>query len=161
MTLPRYNILLIEDDLSAIEFARRAVGESFPDIDLTVVGGGDATLSWPYIRDETIRIMPNIILMDLNFPKLDGLAVLRKLRLQDETNVVPVVAFSTEHTREDVLMGYQVGVNSFVPKPVDLAQLKELFSDRLAYWTKMHENEADSSSGKQGSNSDLPAELKR
>lgn len=138
MATTRYNLLLIEDDSPAIDLARCAVVESFPEIDLTVVGGGDAVLAWMNGCAGNTR-MPDIILLDLNFPKLDGLAVLRKLRIQANTRNIPIVAYSAEHTQDDVLMSYQVGANSFVPKPADLEQFKELFRERLAYWMQLHE----------------------
>ncbi|OFZ67226.1 MAG: hypothetical protein A2V79_06305 [Betaproteobacteria bacterium RBG_16_56_24] len=139
-------MLLIEDDSSAINLARSAVVECFPEIDLAVVGGGDAALAWMNGCAENIR-MPDIILLDLNLPKLDGLAVLRKLRIQADTRDIPIVAYSAEHTQADVLMSYQVGANSFVPKPADLEQYKELFRERLAYWMQLRENVTVSADG--------------
>ncbi len=143
----RYNVLLVEDDLSAVDLARRAVLECCPEIDLTVVGGGDAVLDWFNGRAAKNEQMPHIILLDLKLPKLDGLAVLRKLRMHAGTCDIPVVAFSAEHTQADVLMSYQVGANSFVPKPTDLEQFREFFRERLAYWMQMYQHETISATG--------------
>ena len=78
--------------------------------------------------------MPHIILLDLKLPKLDGLAVLRKLRGYAATSEIPIVVFSAQYTQDDVLMSYRAGANSFVAKPTDLAGYAEFFRERLAYW---------------------------
>ncbi|MCR4305115.1 MAG: response regulator [Gallionella sp.] len=140
MNTPRRSLLLIEDDSTAIDLARCAMVESFPEIDLAVVGGGDAALNWMGSSVEN-GMAPDIILMNLNLPKLEGLAVLRKLRIQANTRNIPVVAYSAEYSQADVLMAYQVGANSFLPKPADLEQFKELFRERLAYWIQEYQRE--------------------
>ena len=80
MDTGRYNVLLVDDDLVQIDLARRAAAESCPEINLTAVGGGEAVLDWFSASVEKKEQMPHIILLDLKLPKLDGLAVLRKLR---------------------------------------------------------------------------------
>ena len=147
MNTIRYNVLLIEDDLSAIDFARRALVETYPEIDLTVVGGGDVVLDWLSGSVAKNEQMPRIIVLDLKLPKLDGLAVLRKLRMHADTRDVPVVSYSAEFTQADVLMSYQVGANSFVPKPIGIEQFKEFFRERLAYWMQTHQREMVSATG--------------
>ncbi|MBI5437589.1 MAG: response regulator [Nitrosomonadales bacterium] len=135
METTRYNVLLVEDDLPSIDLARRAVAESCPEVDLTVVGGGDAVLDWLNSSAARNEQMPHIILLDLKLPKLDGLAVLRTLRKHGAImRDVPIVAFSAEYTQADVLMSYQVGANSFVNKPTDLAQFTGFLMEQLAYW---------------------------
>ncbi len=142
METTRYDVLLVEDDLPSIELARRAVAESFPEVDLTVVGGGEAILDWLNSSVAGNKQMPHIILLDLKLPKLDGLAVLRTLRKHDAImRDVPIVVFSAEYTQADVLMGYQVGANSFVAKPTDLVQFTEFFHDHLTYWLKSRQRE--------------------
>lgn len=147
MNTTRYVVLLIEDDTSAIDLARQAVAESSPEIDLIVVEGVDAVLDWLSGSVLKKAQIPDIILLDLKLPKLDGLAILRKLRKRTDTLEVPIVAFSAEYTQDDVLMGYQVGANSFVPKPADLEQFKEFFQEKLAYWMHAHQSEMVSVSG--------------
>lgn len=141
MNTGRYSVLLVEDDLPAADLAQRAAVESCPEINLTVVGGGDAVLDWLSDSIAKKEQMPHIILMDLNLPKLDGLAVLRKLRMHAATRDIPIVAFSAEYTQADVLMSYQVGVNSFVAKPVDLEQFAGFFREQLAYWMQPRQRE--------------------
>jgi two-component system, response regulator len=130
----RYNVLLIDDDLAQIDLARRAAAESCPEIILTAVGGGDAVLDWFSASVEKKEQMPHIILLDLKLPKLDGLAVLRKLRMHDVTRDIPIVVFSAEYTHDDMLMSYQVGANTFVAKPTDLAQFSKFLCEQMEYW---------------------------
>ena len=141
MNTGRYSVLLVEDDLLTTDLARRAAVESCPEINLTVVGGGDAVLDWLSDSVAKKEQMPHIILMDMKLPKLDGLAVLRKLRMHAATRDIPIVAFSAEYTQADVLMSYQVGANSFVAKPVDLAQFTGFFREQLAYWMQPRQRE--------------------
>ena len=138
--LPGYKVLLIEDDLSVIDLARRAAVKSFPELDLTVLEGVDAALNW---LDEVTKNkhLPHIILLDLKLPKLDGLAVLRRLRMQPFLRDIPIVVFSSEYIQSDVLMSYQVGANSFVAKPTDIAQFTEFFREQLAYWLQPRQRE--------------------
>lgn len=141
-------MLLVEDDLLTTDLARCAAAESCPEINLTVVGGGDAVLDWLSDSVAKKEQMPHIILMDLKLPKLEGLAVLRTLRKHDAMRDIPIVAFSAEYTQADVLMSYQVGVNSFVAKPTDLAQFTEFFREQLAYWMQPRQRELAFSTGK-------------
>jgi two-component system, response regulator len=135
------NVLLIEDDLVQIDLARRAAAECCPDINLTVVGGGDAVLDWINASVAERKQMPHIILLDLKLPKLDGLAVLRQLRIHEATRDIPVVAFSAEYTQDDMRMSYQVGANTFVAKPTDLAQFKGFLREQMGYWMHPRQRE--------------------
>lgn len=141
MNTGRYSVLLVEDDPAAMELARSAAAECCPDISLTMVGGGDAVLDWLSDSVANKERMPYLILIDLNLPKLDGLAVLRKLRMHEATCNIPIVAFSAEYTQGDVLMSYRAGANTFVAKPVDLEQFAGFFREQLAYWMQPRQRE--------------------
>lgn len=133
MDTNRYNVLLVDDDLVQIDLARRAVAESCPDIELTAVAGY-IVLDWFSTCVRKKEQIPHIILLDLKLPKLDGLAVLRKLRSSPATVGIPIVVFSAEYTQDEVQMSYRAGANSFMAKPIDLAGYAEFFRERLAYW---------------------------
>ena len=137
--LPRQNVLLIEDDALEVELARRAAVESCPAIELMVLGSADAVLDW--LRGAKKENIPHLILLDLKLPKLDGLAVLRKLRMHDATRDIPIVVFSAAYTQDDVLMSYQVGANTFVSKPADLEQFSKFLCEQLEYWMHPRQRE--------------------
>ena len=141
MDTDRYNVLLVDDDLVQIGLARRAAAEFCPEINLTVVGGGEAVLDWFSTSVEKKEPLPHIILLDLKLPKLDGLAVLRTLRGYAATCDIPILVFSAEYTQADVLMSYRAGANSFLAKPTDLEQFSGFFRERLAYWMHPHQRE--------------------
>lgn len=134
MDAGRYNVLLVDDDLVQIDLARRATAEFCPEIELTAVAGGDAVLDRLIASAFKNEQLPDIILLDLKLPKLDGLAVLRKLRGHAATSEIPIVVFSAEYTQADVQMSYRAGANSFVAKPASLVGFAECFLERLAYW---------------------------
>ena len=134
-----YSALLVEDDPLVIDMARIAAAELFHELNLTVLEGFDAALSWLSDSVAANEQMPNIILLDLKLPKLDGLAVLRTMRNVPAFRNTPIVVYSAEHTQEDVLLGYQVGANSFVAKPADPVQFNELLREQLAYWMRLHQ----------------------
>ncbi|HTN94133.1 MAG TPA: response regulator [Gallionella sp.] len=136
MDAARFNILLVDDDPAQIDLARNAATEFSADIELTAVAGGDALLHWLSTRASDKDLMPHIIMMDLKLPKLEGLAVLRKLRGLPATRDIPILVCSSEYTQGDVLMSYKAGANSFVVKPADAAQCAELFRERLSYWMR-------------------------
>ena len=140
MNTAGHKVLLIEDDLPTIDLARRAAVESFPELELTVLEGADAALGWLGGITKKKHI-PHIILLDLKLPKLDGLAVLRRLRMHVSIRNIPIIVFSSEYIQPDVLMSYQVGANSFVSKPADLAQFTEFFREQLAYWLQPRQRE--------------------
>ena len=130
----RYNVLLVNDDLFEIDLARRAAVESRSKINLTVAKGGDAILNWFGSSAAKAEQIPHLILMDLKLPGLDGMAALRKLREHDATRDIPIVVFSANYTKDDVLMSYRAGANSFVAKPTGYERLTEFFREHLDHW---------------------------
>jgi CheY-like chemotaxis protein len=144
----RYNVLLLDDDLDQIDLARRAAVESFRDIELIAVTSGDGVLDWLRTVVRNNEQLPHIILLDLKLPKLDNLAVLRKLRNDASTSEIPIMVCSAEYTQEDILTSYKAGANTFVAKPTDSVQCAELLRERLAYW--MHPQHKLYSSAKDG-----------
>lgn len=134
MDINRYKVLLVDDDFVQLDMAQQAAAQICPEIILTAVAGGDAALDWFEDGLTNLQQMPHIILLDLNLPKLDGLAVLRKLRNLPATVEVPIVVFSAEYTQPEVLMSYRAGANSFVAKPGDVAGYAEIFQQLLAHW---------------------------
>lgn len=134
MSNSRCNVLLVNDDLLEIDLVRRAAVESRSGICLTVANSCDAVLNWFSAGVVKKEQMPHLIILDLQLPKLDGLAALRTLREHDSTRRIPIVVFSTQYTPDEVLMSYRAGANSFVAKPADFTGLTEFFRERLDYW---------------------------
>lgn len=130
--ITRYTVLFVESEPADIELARQAATGCRPEFDLHVVVDTDEALEWLFIAPPAL--LPLIVVLDLKLPKLNGLAVLRTLRLNPATRELPVLVYSTEFTQADVLMSYQAGANSFVAKPTDEHQFADFFTCQLAYW---------------------------
>ncbi len=134
MNANRNTILLVEDDLIEIEMARSACHLFLPTLQLVVVEDSAKALEWLAYSSENNAPLPSLILLDLKLPKLIGLAVLRRLRMNALTLDLPIVVYSQEHEASDVVLSYKVGANSFVSKPSNIEQFSTLLLDLTAYW---------------------------
>jgi two-component system response regulator len=130
-TQTRHTILFVDDNPADVGLAREAATACRSEFDLQVIVSADAALARLVGSKERA---PLLVVLNLKLPKLDGLAVIRSLRLNRATHDIPVLVYSTEFTRADVLMSYQAGANSFVVKPLDAQQFTDFFSRQLAYW---------------------------
>ncbi len=83
--------------------------------------------------------MPQVILLDLNLPKVDGLEVLRRIRSDERTRRLPTVIFTSSEDQQDLVDGYGLGVNSYVRKPLDLAQFRAAVGQLGLYWVVLNE----------------------
>ena len=130
----RQTILLVEDEPNAITLAREACELCSPPIRLVVVEDSVEALTW--LSHNSEDAMPQLILLDLKLPKLSGLAVLRRLRMDGRTQDLPIIVFSEICEQSAVLLSHQIGANSFVSKPVDIIQFQKLLGDLAEYWLR-------------------------
>jgi len=83
--------------------------------------------------------VPQLVLLDLKLPKVDGLEVLRRLRADERTRLLPVVILTSSREQQDLLDGYGYGANSYVRKPVDFAQFSRVVEQLELYWLVLNE----------------------
>jgi CheY-like chemotaxis protein len=140
LDLNQQTILLVEDDPSEIAFAHQACQLCEPSIQLVVVEDSVEALSW--LARNAKSCLPSLILLDLKLPKLSGLAVLRRLRMDAVTQDLPIIVFSEVCEQSDVLLSYQIGANSFVNKPADINQFQELLRELVAYWLQPRQRQS-------------------
>jgi len=142
--IPRKNIiLLVEDNEDDVELTRRAFDKSRIVNEMVVVRDGQEALEYlfvtgPYARRDP-AIMPSVILLDLNLPKLSGLDVLSRIRAEERTRRLPVVILTTSKEEKDIIGGYDLGANSYVRKPVDFTEFAEAARHLGLYWLLLNE----------------------
>ena len=124
-------ILLVEDEEPAVLLVQQAVASCPGGLHLAVVPDSVAALDWLSAETAHGHPVPRLILIDLKLPKLIGLAVLRTLRMDSRLERVPIVVYSESHEPSDIVLAYQIGANSFVRKPENLAEFAQLMRDLI------------------------------
>jgi two-component system response regulator len=130
-------ILLIEDNPSDVDLTRRALAKSRIANELVVAEDGEGALS--YLGREGNHELPALALLDLNLPKLSGLEVLRRIRADARTRRLPVVILTSSKEEQDLATGYDLGVNSYIRKPVDFRQFAHCIEQVGLYWLVLNE----------------------
>ena len=136
-------ILLIEDNPSDVGLTQRALAKSHIANKLIVVEDGQEALD--YLFGEGVYVgrditeLPALILLDLKLPKVDGLAVLRRIRADERTQRLPVVILTTSREEQDVAASYDLGANSYIRKPVDFNQFAQAVQHLGLYWLVLNE----------------------
>ena len=136
-------ILLVEDSDDDVMLTRRAFRKAMIGNPLDVVGDGAAALEYLEARAAaaatTPDALPCLILLDLQLPKLSGLEVLRAIRANPATALLPVVILTSSREEQDLVDGYRLGANSYIRKPVDLTQFQDAVAQLGLYWLVVNE----------------------
>jgi len=136
-------ILLVEDNPDDIALTIRAFRKSNIMNDIVQAHDGSEALDYLFGRGQytgrDLDVMPTLILLDLKMPKVDGLEVLKQLRANERTRLLPVVILTTSKEDQDIIDGYALGANSYVRKPVDFNQFVEAVRQLGLYWFVLNE----------------------
>jgi two-component system response regulator len=136
-------ILLVEDDPDDQDLTLRALAQQQIHNDLIVVRDGVEALDFFFGtgahagRDVTRK--PSVTLLDLKLPKVDGLEVLRRLRADERTKLVPIVVLTSSNEEQDLLRSYGFGANSYIRKAVDFDQFVAMVGQIGLYWLNLNE----------------------
>jgi two-component system, response regulator len=136
-------ILLVEDNPDDEALTVRALKKS--KIRNQVVVAHDGVEALDYLLGSgtkggsQVNIMPQLVLLDLKLPKIDGLEVLERLRADDRTRLLPVVILTSSKEEQDLIRGYSLGANSYIRKPVDFVQFNEAVQQLGLYWFLLNE----------------------
>lgn len=128
-------ILLVEDNEDDIELTRRALAKNNLTNPLVIARNGQEALD-ALLGDGTAEPMepPAMVLLDLKLPKVDGIEVLRRLRKDDRTRLLPIIILTSSSEDRDLVQGYANGANSYVRKPVDFVQFTQAVRQLGLYW---------------------------
>ena len=136
-------ILLVEDNIDDEKLTLRALKQNNIRNEVVVARNGAEALDFLFgtgaHAGRNLSVMPQVILLDLKLPKLSGLDVLRRLRADDRTKLVPVVILTSSNEEQDRISGYGLGANSYVRKPVDFNQFNEAARQLGLYWLILNE----------------------
>ncbi len=137
-------ILLVEDNPHDAELALRALRKHNLANHLAVVTDGEEALDFVFARAKyahrTVENGPKIILLDLKLPKVDGLEVLRTIKGDPRTKIIPVIALTSSKEEKDIVESYKLGVNSYILKPVDFDKFIEAVKDIGYYWLLLNQS---------------------
>ena len=133
------DILLVEDNLNDAEFTVRSLSSKHA---VHLVHDGAEAVDFLFGTGEQterdVRVQPKLILLDLKLPKVNGLEVLRRLKTDPRTALVPVVIFTSSNQLRDIEEGYSLGANSYVVKPVDFEHFTAAVRMIGTYWLELN-----------------------
>jgi two-component system response regulator len=132
-------ILLVEDNPDDVTFTRRAFRKNNFANSIVVASDGVAAVELLLPEAGTEPLRPSIVLLDINLPRMNGLEVLRRLRAESSTRLLPVIMLTTSNDDRDVLASYQCGANSFVRKPVAFDDFLTAVKSLATFWLEVNE----------------------
>jgi two-component system, response regulator len=136
-------ILLVEDNADDALLTRRTLRKNNICNEVVVARDGAEALDYLFVtgahagRDPSA--MPQVVLLDLHLPKIDGLEVLRRIRADERTRLLPTVVFTSSSEQADVIDGYGLGANSYIRKPVDASAFRAAVGQLGMYWMVLNE----------------------
>ena len=138
MRAEEIEILLVEDNGADAELTQHALRKNALANRIHVVRDGEDALNYLFCRgkyeERSGSPLPQLILLDLKLPKIDGLSVLRALKEDRRTRWIPVIVLTSSNEEKDLLASYDLGVNSYIQKPLDFDQFRETARTLALYW---------------------------
>ncbi|MEW6443170.1 MAG: response regulator [bacterium] len=138
------HILLVEDNPDDVKLTLRALEKSRVANRVDVASDGVEALDYLYgtgkFEGRDTSVMPQVILLDLKMPRMDGLEVLRRIRSDERTRILPVVVLTTSSEERDRVESYKLGANSYIRKPVDFKQFADSVQQLGLYWLVLNES---------------------
>jgi two-component system response regulator len=137
-------ILLVEDNPRDLELTLRALRKSHLANAIISVTDGEAALDFIFARgkyaDRSIHNGPRVVFLDLKLPKVDGIEVLRQVKSDERTKKIPIVIVTSSAEERDRVESYQLGVNSYVVKPIEFDAFAKTIADLGFYWLAVNQD---------------------
>ena len=144
MTETIVEVLLVEDNPDDVELTLHALEDYHVANPIHVVHDGAEALDFVFARGayatRDVNKLPKIILLDLKLPLVDGLEVLRQIKADERTQMIPVVVLTSSREEQDIVESYRLGVNSYIVKPVDFDQFTESMREVGLYWLLLNQS---------------------
>ncbi|MGA7595159.1 MAG: response regulator [Gallionella sp.] len=135
-------ILLVEDNPDDEELTLRAFRKNNILNEVIVARDGQQAIDYFFGPDSADNPVPAVVLLDLNLPMIGGLEVLRRIRVDQRTNLQPVVILTSSKEDQDIVSSYRLGANSYIRKPVDFNKFIEAIRQLGLYWLVLNESPA-------------------
>jgi len=132
-------ILLVEDNPDDEALTLRALRKNNILNEVIVARDGQQAIDYFFGERASTNSVPAVVLLDLKLPKIDGLEVLRRIRADQRTCLQPIVILTSSKEEQDVVIGYRLGANSYIRKPVDFNQFMEAVRQLGLYWLVLNE----------------------
>ena len=148
--MPSKTILLVEDNPDDSELMKLAFAQEEISHNLIVVSDGIEALEYlqqtasegqtgSESNEQTIAVMPSLVMLDLNLPRIDGIEVLKRIRANPRTKILPVVIISSSNEPQDLVDSYINGCNSYIRKPIHFTQLQTFVREISTYWLTVNQ----------------------
>ena len=140
----KIEILLVEDNPYDAELTIRSLKKSNLANRIFHVTDGAEALDFLFQRgefqDRSVTFFPKLVLLDLKLPKISGIEVLKALKSNPSTKMIPVVVLTSSNVESDLISSYNLGVNSYIVKPVDFDKFAEVIKNLGMYWLLLNKN---------------------
>ena len=137
-------ILLVEDNPDDVTLTLRALKKNNILNEVVIARDGVEALDYLFgtgmYEGRDTSVMPIVTLLDLKLPRIDGLEVLKRVRENERTKLIPIVILTSSKEENDLINGYRLGANSYIRKPVDFNQFSEAIRELGLYWILLNES---------------------
>lgn len=143
MDTNQIDILLVEDNVDEAELTIRALKKAKQATILVHVQSGEEALDFIFCQGDykarNIQYIPKLILLDLKMPRVDGIEILRRIKWDERTKIIPTVVLTSSKEEVDIQKSYQLGANSYFVKPVDFDGFVDAISSLTYYWLELNQ----------------------